>query len=223
MQRILFSLLLLFSLPTLGSIEYHWQVRQQSDDPSEIQTFVSEVEGEAIKAFKGIVQLPYSQAQIIAALTDFAAVPDWVYQCKEIQTGISDSDPLAMYLRFNGIWPVADRDVVVTGGASRDETTGTIHLYSRNAAIQFDAKGRSVRIPKLDNRWQLVPLANGWTEVHFQTFVNVGGLIPAWIANMVANDAPVKTLNGLRGLLESGNYDYHSIAEIPHLPPGEWR
>ena len=77
-----------------------------------------------------------------------------------------------------------------------------------------------MRIPALDNRFVVTPLADGWTRVEFRTFVDPGGKVPVWLANLVATKAPLVTLEGLQAQLEKPRFKNAGQDDLPAVFDG---
>ena len=193
--------------------DFNWKAKRKPPRPEEISTFVSKVDGYAVKAFKGIVQMPYSVEQITKLLKNHQRLPEWIYQNRLVQENIIPGDK-AFYMGFNGIWPASDRDVVMDYIYTTDPKSGGTRLRAWDKKGVYPLHPKRVRIPLIDNRWHIFPVREGWSEVHFETFVDLGGSVPKWIINIIANDAPRRTLKGMRRMLDSGDYGPRSTQSI---------
>lgn len=208
-RYLLLSLLLMPSLAlalhTAAPQHYQWVSKRQPQNPEQVSTFVAKVDGYAVKAFKGIVHMPYSVDQVTRLLMDHQRLPEWIYQSQKVTENIIPDSQAFLY-QFDGIWPVNDRDVVMDYEYTQDKQSRGTRLHVVNVANVYPKHEDYVRIPLLDNRWHMFPVKPGWTEVQFETFIDIGGRVPKWIANIVANDAPRRTLKGMRKMLDTGDY-----------------
>lgn len=202
---VLSIVLLLLLHSNVHANEFNWQAKRKPPRPEQVSTFVSQVDGYAVKAFKGTVQMPYSVTQITNLLKDHQRLPEWIYQNKLVIEDIIPGET-AFYMGFNGIWPASDRDVVMDYRYTHDPQSGGTRLSVWNKDSAYPLHPKRVRIPLIDNRWHVFPVREGWSEVQFETFIDIGGSVPKWIANIVANDAPRRTLKGMRKMLDSGDY-----------------
>ena len=75
-----------------------------------------------------------------------------------------------------------------------------------------------MRIPALDNQFVITPLADGWVRVKFETFVDPGGNVPVWLANLVSTRAPLVTLEGLKEQLQKPRFAQATRGDLPELP-----
>lgn len=203
--------------------DFVWKPVLRAEQRDDVSTYIYDVPGHDLHAFKGQAELPYSILSIVNMLMDIDAMPDWVYQLKSVEKQQGVEKPNNFYMAFKGIWPVKPRDLGVQGHIEYDRVTRTVEIYSKNSDAIFPPRPGYVRIPKLYNRWRLQPLANvqgPWTAVEFEAFVDVGGSIPNWIANMVSKSTPKKTIEGVQQQMSTGRYTIETIDELPFIPPG---
>lgn len=204
-------LLLLFSLCVPVQA---WQENRVSSDPQEVSTYVRDVPDSSVNAFRGVVTLDANVMQLLAISAAVDTFPEWVFQAKSAQ--VIEQPTSATRVAFNGIWPVSDRDVVVSNSLSQASDTGAVTLRSQLLDGAEEHSGY-VRIPAFDNRFIFTPLADGMTRVEFETFVNPGGRVPAWLSNLISNRAPLVTLEGMKAQLEKDRFQYLSADDTPHF------
>lgn len=176
--------------------EFDWQENRSAKNRNEIATYISKVQNSNAKAFRAVAYFPYTIEEIKSTMHDVPAIKEWAYNCR-YSVRPYKSKPKQTYMIFKGVWPVKDRDVITT----YEETTaanGTVHIHIKDVKNGYPQQERYVRIPILDNHWYLTPQQDGGTKVEFITFVDIGGGVPKWLANMVAKDAPYQTVGGLR-------------------------
>lgn len=195
MNRIIgFICLLVLSTPLWATQE--WESVEKGKVPGDVSTWVRAVEGAQVKEFRGEVELPHAPLQVLLALDNVEDFTDWVYRCKRSERIVGKG----VYMRFHGIWPVSDRDAVLQSTASIESDRVVI----RTTVLEDvkPAEKHYVRIQALQNSFDVIPLANGGTKLIFQTFVDPGGILPAWISNVVAKDGPFETLTDLKKYLK---------------------
>lgn len=188
-----------------------WQAVSVGNDVGEVSTWVRSVEGAQVKAFRGEVELAHSALVVLAVLDDIDQCHRWVFQCQGAQ-------PLAQggaHLRFNGIWPVDDRDATIISQASVKSDSVLVRTVVQDGVLA-EQKGY-VRIPELNNFFEIFPLPNGHTKVVFQTFVDPGGMLPAWVSNLVAKYGPLVTLVGLGKMAQEKSATKLSVADLSDL------
>ncbi|MEZ5511011.1 MAG: START domain-containing protein [Gammaproteobacteria bacterium] len=212
MKRILIaicSLLLVF--PLLANAEKKWERVEKARKPGEVSTWVRKVKGAAVKEFRGEVELPDAPLRVLLALDTVEDFPKWVYHNQKGER----MPAKGVYMQFEGIWPAADRDVLVKSVALLKEDRVRIETTQLDGMVP--EQDGFVRIVKLDNSFEVVPLPNGGSKVIFQTFVDLGGILPAWISNVVAKDGPLNTLNDLRKYLEQQPMPDASLDQLSNI------
>lgn len=213
-------LLLLASL-LFSSLLYagdDWELVDHPAARDAVTVWTKPVPGQSLKAFKGEIEVPHSLLTVLAVLGDIPRFPDWVFQC-------NDAYPLPTlghdinYVHIAGIWPVSDRDVVTRTSMEQHTETLAITVRTVDAQGLYPEMKGTVRLPSLDNRFILAPLADGWTRVTFETFADPGGFIPGWLANLVAVRAPRDSLEGMYALMDEQKYQIESVQDLPMAFP----
>lgn len=214
----LFALLLyLLSGNLLASDDWR-QVREVSAR-NDVNVWVKPVPGNPLNAFRGVTEVPYPPLTVLAVLVDVENFPEWVFQCHSAKLMPEHGNDIA-YFYIKGIWPVSDRDGVVRSTLSQDPDTLAITVHSTVADGLLELQPGVVRLPSLSNRFVLEPLDDGWTRITFETFVDPGGMIPAWLANLVAVKAPTTTLQKMQIRMRESRYHLNHVSELPVQLPG---
>lgn len=173
-----------------------WQSVTQAKKRGEVSSYVREVAGHAVKSFKGVVEAPYPMTSLLAVLADINSLPNWVFQCERAYQEENWPD-VVYYMEFHTPWPVSNREAVLKNTATQDLKTFAVTINTVAINGYVPASKKRVRVPELNNRFYLEPLQDGWTRVSFETLVDPGGAIPAWMSNWIATSAPKETLNAL--------------------------
>lgn len=181
--------------------QFDWKENRKAKTRTDVATYISKVKSSNAKAFRAVVYFPYSIEQIMDVMHDVPRIKKWAYNCKVAKRPYANK-PKQTYLVFKGSWPVKDRDVITTYTETKN-TQGMVHIHIQNVKNAYPLQKKRVRIPALDNHWYLTPNKDGGTDIEFVTFVDVGGGVPKWLANMVAKDAPYDTLHNLRKELDT--------------------
>ena len=95
-------------------------------------------------------------------------------------------------------WPVKPRDNVVYAIATQDPDTLTLRIKSVALPESIPYRKGFVRCPLLMIEWKLRPLDNGNIDFSFETTIDAGGWIPAWVINFYAVEIPYKTILNIR-------------------------
>ena len=204
------------SASTLAS---EWKQVRVASERTDVSTWVRPVEGNPLNAFRGQTEAPYPMLTAIAVLADVENFPEWVFQCHSARLMPEVGDDLA-YIYIKGIWPVSDRDGVARTTITQDPVTLTTEIRSVAAHGLVDEVPGTVRIPDLDNRFVFEQLPDGWTRITFETRVDPGGMIPAWLANFVATRAPLTSLQKMQTRMAMSRYHLQDKSELPNQLPG---
>lgn len=196
-----------------------WVPENKPQKRGDIALYTRHIEGQPIKAFRGVMQVPNTALDTIALLMDIENYPEWVYQCNTAQTRVIEGQPRLVYMAFNGIWPAKGRDVLVDHRIQQTQNNGTVHIHAFNSLEPYEADQKYLRLPQLNNNWYITPLEDGWVEIEFQSQFRAGGKLPNWLLNLVVTMAPRKTLEGMQRLLASGRYRTSSVNELPIQSP----
>lgn len=212
LRRGLLGVLLAFSAFASWAAAGPWEPVKQGSARDDINTWVRSVDGMAVKAFRGVVEVNQPVINVLALLADVPNRPNWVFKCAEAQhaKGFPDNHS---YVRFKGVWPASPRDVMMRTVVTQ-QPDGAVLLETRDTK-GYPTDDDFVRIAYLSNIFRLTPLKGGWTKVEFETQVDLGGMVPAWLANMVSTQAPFVTLDGLKREVAKPKYKLKSAAELP--------
>lgn len=204
----------------LGSLSpAAWEVTHQADSTNDITTWKQSLEGAALDAFKGEVTVNHSLLSVLAVLADVEQFPQWVFQCDSARL-LPKAGPNITYLYIDGIWPVSDRDIVVRSTLMQNADSLAVTIHSVALPRLLPQSDGVVRVPALDNRFVLTPLGPEKTHIVFTTYADPGGLIPAWLANFVAESAPYDTLNDMRERLRLPLYQQATPKALEGWLPG---
>ncbi|MEE3321613.1 MAG: hypothetical protein VX258_13055 [Pseudomonadota bacterium] len=217
MKALILALLMVASPVWAQDDMASWDTTRVGEARGEVSTYARKVDGSPVKAFKGEVELKASMTSVLAVITAVDTFPEWIFQNQSAERLTSDHKERIL-MAFNGIWPVSDRDVVLANTLSQDDASKTITLHSVNAEGFADKRDGFVRIPALDNQFTLTPLDDGWVRVKFETFVDPGGSVPVWLANLVATRAPYETLEGIKVQLQKPRFANATRDDLPNLP-----
>ncbi|MBZ2190426.1 hypothetical protein K8B33_15050 [Alcanivorax sp. JB21] len=215
----LIALMLLLPLQTLAD-DAEWEQIREARERGDVATYVRPVDGTPIKQFRGIVEVPHPLVTVMAVISDVANFDNWVFQCKGTEMREEEWGGEHARVMIRGIWPVSDRDVLVRSHYEQDPDTHAVTVHSTATDDVLEEQRGYVRIPALNNVFRFEPLSDGWTRITFQTLVNPGGAIPAWLSNFVSTRAPLQTLEGMSEQMEKDDYQLSSPEQLPVSLPG---
>lgn len=196
-----------------------WELKREAKTRDDISVWVKPVPGNPLNAFRGETEAPWPMLTALAVLADVEQFPQWVFQTSDAYF-LTEQGPDLAYLHIKGIWPVSDRDGIARTTIHQDPDTLLTTVHSVAAPDVLPPHEDRVRLPALDNKFILEPLADGWTRITFETFVDPGGMIPAWLANLVAIRAPLLSLRGMQKRMTLPQYHLNDKSELPLQLPG---
>lgn len=195
------AVIVTITLAFMSSITWadDWQLQSQKDD---ISVYTSDIPGQSLRAFRGVTIVNKPLNKTIALLSDTASMPQWFFHLKIAKdVTLLGSNAEYRYLVIAGIWPVQDRDVFVQV-SRRNQTDGSVLIVAQSVNGKYPQQNCCVRITEMQSTWLAVPVGDTHTEVTLTTKSNPGGMLPSWIANLVATDMPRETLLALREQLK---------------------
>ena len=185
--------------------EPDWQ-RVIDDQEHDVQVWLRPVEGSALQAFRAQTRVQSRLTAAIALLEDNAVAPQWMHNCKVIETIERLSPTQAVsYMVSAAPWPVSDRDVIVESHVSQSGQ-GVVTLAVRSRDDVFPVNDDFVRIPKMQGFWRFTPEPGGYLKVEYQVHAEPGGDLPAWLANSVVEETPHNTLKAFRQWVQKPQY-----------------
>jgi ribosome-associated toxin RatA of RatAB toxin-antitoxin module len=157
------------------------------------------------KEFKGEVVVDAPISTIAQLIADVERYPEWCYKTSLVT--IIEKDSTTTRYFYVSETPAFLKKRVGFFETRRNENpqTGEITFSLRNYKSSTPLSGDMLLIPIMDGYWKLTPLSNGKVHLTMQMLTEPGGIIPAWLANLVVVDSPYVTLKNLSLLLKSSS------------------
>ncbi len=186
-------------------------------DQDGIKVFTRDVDGSAIKEFKGVVRIKTSLDSLAGVLHDTQACPLWVHQCiKPAIIKVLGFEERYIYQVNDFPFPASNRDIVMHAQTFQTPSLKIITVkltakpdYCNNLESEVCRKIRNaenVRIQESIGSYQLRTLNDGWIEVTWQQHIEPGGALPNWMINSMLTEVPFNTLSKLRQLVKEEKY-----------------
>jgi len=177
-----------------------WRLERDRDG---IQIYSRAVAGSPIRAVKGIVKIRAELAEVVALLQNPELRPSWDEMCKESYRHDSPTTGVErIYVHHDLPWPVTDRDMLLLTEWHTDTVTGVVSMSARAVAGGVPEYKNRVRVINAENRWRIIPLSDSEQELIAEMHADPAGPIPAWLLNWLSIDAPFKTLQQVKAVLE---------------------
>lgn len=165
------------------------------------------VEGSPLFAFRGEGVFEVSMGSLVGVLRDHSTPVEWVDLITE-HTVVKKVDGLTnvVYESYDLPWPISDRDYVMQEVAGYDDAAKVF-------TIQFESidepsspvKPGVVRAMAYRTFWRLEKLGPERTKVEIEVFTDPRGNLPAWLVNLIQQDWPWKTIDGLLTRAQRGD------------------
>ena len=177
-----------------------WEITKDKDG---IVVYTRPRNGGKLKETKTISDLKGGVDAIAGILKDYAKYKDWVDRTKESDVlKRPSSNEYIVYFESASPWPVSNRDLVLRVKVDKMSDKYGYIFNQFYLPHYIPEKESIVRMADYDGHWEVSDNGDGTTHVVYYMFVDPGGNIPDWTLNMVTEDAPYKTLENLRNLVE---------------------
>jgi hypothetical protein len=157
------------------------------------------VEGSSIREIRATAHSPLPPAAIMATVWRHDEYVQFIPYVKRLDVLRDDGDTKLVYEQIH-LRLVKDRDIVARVTRTSDPATGAWEITGTAVPDEGPPASRGyVRVRTSASHWRLVPAAGGGTDVTYTNRTDVGGLVPAWIVNLIQKDA---TADLLRAMLD---------------------
>jgi len=161
----------------------------------------------ALFAFRGKGTFNVPIGLLIIVLKDEKLAVEWVDLILEhsVLRKIDEGSNL-IYESYGLPWPISDRDYLMIERYTYDGTAKvfTIDFESVTDPAKPPASG-FVRAMAYRTFWRLEQVGLGRTKVEVEVFTDPKGVLPAWLINLIQEDWPWKTINGLVRRAQKGD------------------
>lgn len=177
----------------------NWKFRTEQNG---IKVYSSQQESSAFNALRATFEADATLSQYAAAVLDIDQYKRWnsaVYN-PYIVKRINESE-LVYYSEAKAPWPVQDRYVVLHLKVTQDPASKTLTIRLKNLPDVIPQKKGFIRIKEYHANITVTPLSSTRVKVEYVARIDPGGSIPAWIANLLMDELPVKSFTQLKARL----------------------
>ena len=206
--------LLLLMLSASPAHAGDWELLYEEDG---VEVSSMEKPGSPLVAFKGDTILEASLARVLWILMDNEHRMEWVDRLyvSTVLEQISDHE-YVIYQAFKLPLFISNRDYVYHGKATIDADTGVVTLRMGSVEREGTPKTVGVRAHLVNSVYKLTPVDDGKRcRVEVEIHTDPRGWLPSWLVNLIQKSWPLKTLRGIRQLI-----DKPYVVDYP-LPPVE--
>lgn len=209
----IFSYLFLSALPAFSqSSKDGWELKR---DKGNIKVYVRDAPDSKIKELKFTTTVNASLTAIAAILGHVEGYDEWVYASikSERIKQVSDTE-FYYYTEIDFPWPLSNRDLVLYSTMTQDPKT--LALVSKTTSAHWMKKNVEdlVRIEKVFLQWTFTPLAKGEVKVDYFLKTDPGGMVPAWMINLAADQGPLQTMIKFKEAIEKEKYRNAKLAFV---------
>jgi len=212
--KIIVLLMFSYIAPIYGQ-DSDWELKSETDN---IEVYTRKLEGEKFKEIKILTQCKTSLNAIMAAFDDTEGHKDWVYKSPESYTVERiDEQTLIYYIKSDLPFPATDRDLVIKYTWTQDPETKIISTMSEGVVGKVEEYDANIRVKDFVSTYKLTPQENGWIDIEYYAKMDPAGKLPAWLVNLAVTSGPIKTMEQLFEIIESGKYDAQIIEGVNEL------
>jgi hypothetical protein len=163
-------------------------------DQDDIKIFICKAEHTKLKSIRAAFKANIASDDLVKLVKDVAGYNNWQFNTinAHILKVISDNE-LIYYAEVVAPWPISNRDLVVSLKVYKDSVKNAIIVSANSVPDYIPHKKGIVRVPFSNSQWMIMPLTESSTAVDYTMLINPGGSVPAWMVNMVAEEAPYKS------------------------------
>ena len=173
-----------------------WKFIKEKDG---IKVYTQTDENSPVKAYKGETYIHTDMETLSRVVEDVEGFKEWDEDIEEIELlEFIDDSLIRYYVVYKVQWPFENRDLYVEATIQQDQATGTRTISATTKGGVVAEKRGYVRIKNYWQRWTLEPTGEGRIHLIQEGSVDPGGAVPAWLANMVITDTPLKIMKKVK-------------------------
>lgn len=175
-----------------------WKLENEKNG---IKIYTRDVKGSNLKQVKAVTNVDASLETVIYVLTDYSNYPKWVNNVIESKIIRQQEENVHfVYTYEDAPWPVQNRYNVskMTLNRNRDNCT----LYFEAVPDQMEKRSDAIEVERYEGWWKILTMPEGGCSVEYIIAENPGGYIPTWLINYMAVDAPMRTMENLKNMVE---------------------
>ena len=200
------SILLLSPLVTQVTHANEWVLEASNND---VSVYSRSWPSDAFREIKGETTVTASMRQLVSFLQDENINTRWVpYSGGAKILERPDQHQTYVHFKMNAKWPFKNRDTVALFTLSQNKNNKSVTIQLESAPNRINMVEGRIRIKEFSGFWELTPIDNVQIHIVYQTHLNPGGYLPAWMSNRVAYNSTLISLSNLKK--EIVNYNHVS-------------
>ncbi len=209
-MKTLFKALPLLIITFFQGMDYHDDYTNHSDehgpwklvsDKGDLKVYKRTRAGTNLKELRIDNVFNVSAERMVRALDDVDGYVDWIYKCSEAKIITQPSkNEVIYYTRADVPAPIWDRDILSHSTYNYYPESDT-HYYKAYAAENDEeyvpVRKKIVRVKDYGSSWTIKEIEPGTVETINTIYMDPGGSIPNWMANMTIQKGPIKSMRSL--------------------------
>lgn len=194
-MKIYFALLLMLSTH-VTALASEWSLEMDSD---QVEIHSRHWDGDKFREIKGTTVVTASMRQLVSFLQDATINTQWVpYSGGATILERTSQYQAYVHFRIDAQWPFKNRDTVALFSISQDEKNNNVTITLESSPNKISEIENLIRIKHYSGSWKLIPINDTQIRVIYQSHLDPGGFIPAWLANKVAYKCTFTSLSNLK-------------------------
>ena len=202
-------LFLLFSF-NISFAQRNCDLKLEKDN---IKIYTCDVVNSRFKAVSASFEIESSLSQLAAMVLDIDHYGAWQYKTlsARILNKVSERE-IIYYTEIAAPVLTANRDFVIQLTILQNPHSREMIIDAVSVPGHVLPKKDVIRVTYSKAQWIVKPLSSGSLQVDYYIELDLGGMVPPWMVNLVAHQAPYETFKDLRAKIE--NYKGKSVTFI---------
>jgi ribosome-associated toxin RatA of RatAB toxin-antitoxin module len=194
------ALILLTHLFSVSLSAQSWDLVKEQDG---IKVYTRCEAGKTLKSYKGATVIKAPAEKVFSLIEDIRHTEWWGPGFSQIKVLSYEKNKRAQcYLVYDSPWPVSKRDLFVDVTVNIDPARSIYTVRSVPFTSAVPQPRDMVRIRNYSQTWTISPAGVNQANVVLEGYVDPAGNIPVLISNVLATQAPLNTILGIRKLAE---------------------
>jgi hypothetical protein len=178
-----------------NSFESNWELELEKEG---IKVYTRHVEDSSFKEFRGEMDMTGNISEIASEICDVEKYPEWCYKTELVRVIKKEGNSIRYFYVSETPGFLKTRVAYFESKKDIDPKTNEVTISLNNFQSGETIPESSLLIPIMKGYWKLTPKGENSVHVTMQMLTDPGGIIPAWLANLVVVDSPFVTFKNLR-------------------------
>ncbi len=176
-------------------------------DKKGIKVYTRSLDISPIDSFRGVTELKADMETVIGLFMDLDTYASLIYLCSSLDI-VKKVDETSYYIYSTNkvMWPVKTRDASAFAKWFYEPETGVVWYKLKTKPDYVPRNKKLIRVEIMTGYFKFTPKPNGKIGVVFESIVEVGGWVPAWIVNFYQAEIPCITLRRLQKKAKMDKY-----------------